>query len=127
LKKILVNNNSDTLGIVVSGLCLLHCLATPFLFMMFMGASKVDTGYSLFWKSLDILFLALSFLAIHRSIKTTSRSWIKYGFGLGWGALFIIVINEKISLFPLVEEIIYPVSLLLVGLHLYNMKYCKCT
>ncbi len=121
-----IRNNSDTLGIVASGLCLAHCLVTPFLFMAHTGTVILQDEHPSWWKSLDIIFLGLSFMAIRRSIKTTSKPKMKYAFWISWLLLFVIVINEKLSVFPLAEETIYIASLLLVVLHVYNLKYCQC-
>ncbi|GAA4272438.1 MerC domain-containing protein [Aquimarina gracilis] len=121
-----VRNNSDTLGIVASGLCLVHCLATPFLFMAHTGSILFQDEHPVWWKSLDIIFLGLSFIAIKRSSKISSKPKMKYAFGISWLLLFVIVINEKLSMFPLAEEAIYFASSLLVVLHVYNLKYCRC-
>ncbi|WP_281989680.1 MerC domain-containing protein [Aquimarina aggregata] len=118
--------HSDILGIIASSLCLIHCLFTPFLFIAHTGSVLYQDGYSVLWKSLDIVFLALSFIAIHRSTKTTTNPTIKYAFWTSWVLLLCIIVNEKLSLFPLFEEVIYIVSILLVGLHFYNKKYCGC-
>ncbi len=121
-----IRNNPDTLGIVASGLCLAHCLVTPFLFMAHTGSVIFQGEHPAWWKSLDIIFLGLSFIAIRKSIKTTSRPNIKYAFWISWLLLFVIVVNEKLTAFPLAEEAIYVVSILLVVLHVYNLKYCQC-
>ncbi|WP_271783219.1 MerC domain-containing protein [Aquimarina algiphila] len=126
MKILHIHSNSDTLGILASGLCLLHCLFTPFLFLAHTGSALFHEGYSFWWKSLDIIFLGLSFIAIRQSTKTTTNLKIKYAFWSTWLLLFIIILNEKLSIFPLPEEVIYVVSLSLVGLHFYNKKYCSC-
>jgi len=118
-----IRKNSDSWGIVASSLCLAHCLVTPFLFMAHTGAVVLHETHPIWWKSLDILFLGLSFVAIRRSVKITSEPKMKYAFWASWILLFIIIINEKLHMFPLAEEAIYVVSLLLVILHIYNLKY----
>lgn len=114
------------MGIVASSLCLAHCLATPFLFLAHSGSVMLQDANTIWWKSLDILFLALSFFAIRRSIKNSSKPKIKYAFWSSWGLLFFIIINEKLPMIALPEEIIYVGSVVLVGLHFYNLKYCQC-
>ncbi|MBP2830872.1 MerC domain-containing protein [Aquimarina sp. U1-2] len=110
---------------MASSLCLAHCLLTPFLFMAHSGSMLFHNEHPLWWKSLDIIFLGLSFLAVRKSSRTTSKSKMKYAFWISWLLLFIIVINEKLALFPLAEETIYLASSLLVILHVYNLKYCQ--
>ncbi len=122
----LVRNNSDTLGIIASSLCLVHCLVTPFLFLAHTGLIISEGTHPIWWKSLDFIFLGLSFMAIRRSSKTTSKPKMKYAFWKSWLLLFVIVINEKLSMFPIPEETIYLASSLLVVLHVYNLKYCQC-
>ncbi len=121
-----IRSNSDTLGIIASSLCLLHCLATPFLLLAHTGSTVFQDGYSVWWKLLDIIFLGLSFIAILQSTKTTTDSRIKYAFWSTWLLLLFIIMNEKLSILSLPEEVIYVVSVVLVGLHFYNKKYCRC-
>ncbi|WP_081740385.1 MerC domain-containing protein [Aquimarina pacifica] len=121
-----IRSNSDTLGIIASSLCLVHCIATPFLFLAHTGPALFEGGYSVWWKSLDFIFLGLSFIAIYRSTKTTISTRIKYAFWFAWLSLLLIVINEKLSIFYFPEEAIYVVSILLVGLHFYNKRNCHC-
>ncbi len=121
-----IRSNSDTLGIIASSLCLAHCLATPFLFLANTGSTLFQDGHSLWWKSLDIIFLGISFIAIRQTTKTTTNHRIKYAFWSAWTMLLFIIMNEKLSIIPLPEEVIYVVSLILVGLHFYNKKYCRC-
>lgn len=111
--------NSDTLGIIASSLCLIHCLVTPFLLI-------ASTASSTVWKSLDLIFLVLSFFAIKRSVETTSKQGMKYALWMGWVFLAIIIINEKLHLLHIPEAMIYVCSPILVGLHFYNLKYCQC-
>ncbi|WP_317193989.1 MerC domain-containing protein [Aquimarina mytili] len=121
-----IRSNSDTLGIMASSLCLAHCLLTPILFMAHTGSVLFQDEHPFWWKSLDIIFLGISFMAIRRSSKTTTKPKMKYAFWISWMLLFVIVMNEKLSMFPLAEETIYLASSLLVILHVYNLKYCQC-
>ncbi|MCK8521249.1 MerC domain-containing protein [Aquimarina sp. D1M17] len=121
-----IRNNSDTLGMIASTLCLAHCIATPFLFIAHSGTTILRDVHPTWWKTLDIIFLALSFMAIRKSAKTTAEPKMKYAFWISWSLLFIIIINEKLSILPIPEATIYLISSLLVGLHFYNQKYCQC-
>lgn len=128
LKLLDIQNNSDKLGMLASSLCLIHCIATPFLFLAHTASHAADHHVSkpLWWKSMDFIFLALSFIAVYRSTQTTSRPIMKYLFWSLWGILFASILNEKLELIHLGESIIYVVTLSLVALHFYNQKYCKC-
>lgn len=118
---------SDWLGILSSGLCLLHCLATPFLFIMYANVgAHGETVHPSWWGFLDVVFLVLSFIAVCWSIQNTSKTWVAYALGLAWLLLSFIVLNEKFELLPLAEEAIYFPTLSLIGLHIYNRRYCYC-
>ncbi|WP_298317574.1 MerC domain-containing protein [uncultured Aquimarina sp.] len=121
-----IRSNSDTLGIIASSLCLVHCLATPFLFLANTEFILSEGEHPFWWKSLDFIFLGLSFIAVYKTTQTTSNQKLKYAFWICWSLLFAIVLNEKLHLVHLVEEIIYVVAILLVSLHFYNQKYCRC-
>ena len=63
---------SDSLGVAASGLCLIHCIATPFLFAIQPLIVYAD-GAPIWWKSLDYFFLLISFFAVYQSAKNTSK------------------------------------------------------
>ncbi|MEM9077324.1 MAG: MerC domain-containing protein [Bacteroidota bacterium] len=121
-----VSIKSDWIGMLASGLCLIHCLATPFLFIANASIGVHGENHPAWWGVLDIVFLVLSFFAVYWSIRNTSRTWIKYGFGISWLILASVVLNEKFELFHIAEEAIYPPTLGLIFLHFYNRYYCRC-
>ncbi len=121
-----VSLKSDWIGMFASGLCLVHCLATPFLFIAQAGIGAHGDAHPSWWGFLDIVFLVLSFFAVYWSIRKTNQSWIKVGFGLIWLLLALIVMNEKFEIFHLPEVAIYPPTLGLIFLHFYNRQYCQC-
>lgn len=122
-----LRSKSDLIGAFASGLCLVHCLATPLLFIAQAGMVEVGEVHPQWWGLLDMVFLGISFIAIWWSAKTTSKKWIRNALWLSWAALSIVILNEKMSLFPLLEQAIYVPATALVFLHLYNRKYCNCT
>lgn len=123
----LLNQKSDILGVFSSSLCLTHCILTPFLFVLQSHSACCEATAPLWWKSIDYIFLVISFLAIYKSANQTSRKWMKYAFYGGWILLSLIILNEKVALVAIPEESIYLASLSLVGLHIYNSKYCQCS
>ncbi len=119
----------DLLGASASSLCLIHCLATPFLFVAEASVAHHHHGHGdtpLWWSVIDIVFIVISFFAVYFSSKTTSKNWVKYGLFASWALLTLIILNEKIEGVHLAEEWVYLPALSLVGLHLYNRKYCQC-
>ncbi|AWX45992.1 hypothetical protein HME9304_03024 [Flagellimonas maritima] len=117
---------SDTWGSFASSLCLVHCLATPFLFAAHTGHVQGHHSSPFWWGFLDILFIIISLLAVFWSVRNTSKYWMKFALWVSWIFLATVILNEKLELVLLAEEIIYVPSLALVVLHLYNRKYCQC-
>lgn len=120
-------NKPDTFGALASSLCLIHCIATPILFIA--QASSACCSSSVvpsWWQAIDYLFLIISFFAIHGSTQTTTKKYMKPALWLNWLVLFLVVVNEKLALIYLPETFIYTPALTLVALHLYNLKYCQC-
>ncbi len=126
-KSMILVQKSNVLGALSSGLCLIHCVFTPFLFVAKSHSMACCSSTPSWWGIIDYLFLIISFYAIHISAKTTSKTWMKYALWFCWVLLFFIILNEHLSLIYLVEESIYIPSLSLVFLHIYNHKYCQCT
>ncbi len=123
-----LKQKSDTLGALSSGLCLVHCAFTPFLFVIQSHAACCShEEVPFWWKSIDVLFLIISFFAIHKSVQTTSKKWMKHALWITWLSLSLIIVNEHFNWFFLAEETIYIPSLTLVFLHIYNSKYCQCS
>ena len=123
---ILAFKKPDGLGALASTLCMLHCLATPFLFIAQAGSAHCCDEAPVWWRTLDFLFLVISFVAIYRSTQTTTSGLIKPGLWISWLVLSFIIINEKIGWFHLPELLTYLSAATLVILHLYNLNYCQC-
>ena len=127
IKTFYLNRKSDILGSVASSLCLAHCLATPFLFVAHSGHVHGHHTHPFWWGILDMLFIGISLDAVYWSAKNTSKKWMRYALWFSWAFLSFVIINEKLGIFHLAEEIIYFPSIALVVLHLYNRKYCQCS
>lgn len=70
-------NKPDVFGAFASTLCLLHCIATPLLFIVHSCSIGGCSATPVWWKSIDYLFLVISFFAIYRSTQTTTSTFIK--------------------------------------------------
>ncbi|QTE23553.1 MerC domain-containing protein [Polaribacter cellanae] len=123
---IILKQKSDILGSFVSSLCLIHCIATPFIFVAQTGMNTCCATTPVWWSYIDIFFLVISFFAIYWSTKLTTVKWMKLSLWINWFLLFTVIINEKLALFYLPEVAIYIPALALVILHNYNRKYCTC-
>lgn len=126
-----VNTKSNLLGAVASGLCLIHCIATPLIFIAQATASHHhhhdhDHHAVGWWGSLDYIFLVISAIAVYYSAQNSSLRWMPLALYASWGILALLILNEKFHLMHLPHEAIYLPTLSLIGLHLYNRNYCDC-
>lgn len=121
-----ITSKSDMIGAMASSLCLVHCLATPFLFVAHAGLANHGENHPFWWGLLDVIFLVISFAAVWWTGKTTSKKWMRNSLWVSWTILALIVLNEKLSFLPILEEAIYAPTIALVFLHLYNRRYCHC-
>ena len=112
----------DNLGATFSSLCVIHCFATPFLFIT-QSYLLVVPGW---WQALNYLFLSISFFAIYKTSKNSSSQMVKTLLYLFWIILAMLLISEEFELFHLPEFITYITGLSLAGLHIYNKRYCQC-
>ena len=126
IKTIDFNAKSDIVGSAASTLCLAHCLATPLLFAAHTGHVHGHSSHPVWWGILDLLFIGISLMAVYWSTKNTSKRWMRYALWFSWVLLAFVILNEKLGMVHLIEEMIYVPSVALVGFHLYNRKYCQC-
>ncbi len=119
-------NKSDSLGALAGTLCMLHCFATPFLFVAMAGSADYSGEAPTWWVSINYAFLIISFFAVYRSVQTTSRSFMKPLFWVSWVVLSLVIVNEQFSWLELSEAVTYFAATFLVILHLYNRRYCHC-
>nr|WP_299382790.1 MerC domain-containing protein [Allomuricauda sp.] len=120
-----ITSKSDVIGATASALCLIHCLATPLLFVVQAGVMSAGESRPQWWGILDLVFLTISLFAIIWTNKTTTKKWVGNALWASWLLLAIVVLNEKISWVHLAEEAVYIPTVGLIFFHLYNRKYCK--
>ena len=82
-------------GSLASGLCLLHCAATPFLFVAHTSYTNSHNSHPFWWSFIDIFFVIVSFWAIYWSTKNSSKQWMKYALWSSWILLLGFILNEK--------------------------------
>ena len=122
----LIIKNSDYIGASPSGLCMLHCFATPLIFLSQSAAINISLDITFLWYSLNYMFLLISFIAIYYSVKNSSNFLVKVLLYLFWLLLSALIINEGLSIFPVPELYTYISAFSLSSLHIYNLKYCRC-
>lgn len=118
--------NNDIYGIIVCTLCVLHCFATPLIFLSVAASNDNNISPLLLWKDLDYLFLVMSLFIVYNSAKNTTKPIMKYILRISWLVLFLVISNEKIDVFHIPELVTYITSINLAVVHLYNYKYCRC-
>lgn len=116
----------DTFGALASTLCLIHCLLTPLLFLSQHSITDHHHAAPVWWKSLDIFFIGISFIAVYRSTQTSSKPMMKYFLWSSWILLAGLILNEKIGILEIPEYVMNISAITLAVLHIYNLKYCQC-
>ena len=87
---------SDVFGAMSSSLCLIHCLATPFLLVV-----------PFWWSNLNYIFIIVSLIAVYISAKNTSKKIMKVLLWIGFMLLSFCILNEELGFFHLPEFITY--------------------
>ena len=117
---------ADTVGAAASFLCMIHCVATPFLFVAQACASTCCSAAPTWWRAIDFAFLLVSAVAVLRAVKASSTPWLRWGLRAAWVALAAAILAENFAPALFSEWVKYPSAFSLIGLHLYNMKYGCC-
>lgn len=121
-----LRSKADTIGIISSSLCMIHCIATPLLFLAVACTDSCCADAPGWWRAIDYIFLVVSFAAIFYATKHSSKRWVKYALWAAWTLLLISCMSEAFETGWLPEWFIYMPALSIVALHIYNRKYCQC-
>ena len=92
----LTKNLSDKVGVFASITCMVHCAITPLIFIV--CSQSCCSQAPLWWRSLDYIFLVITFIAIIQTNKEQTLKIIKGLFWFSW-ALTFFIINESVMLF----------------------------
>jgi hypothetical protein len=122
----IIEINSDHIGVTASSLCMLHCFFTPLLFLSQATSVTFTQEIPFLWQSLNYLFLLISFLAIYYTAKNSSKLSVKVLLVSTWLILSSLIINEFFEITSIPELYTYAAATSLAGLHVYNLKYCRC-
>ncbi|MEO1012964.1 MAG: MerC domain-containing protein, partial [Bacteroidota bacterium] len=87
-----LKSKSDIIGIMASLLCLVHCLATPFLFVAQAGLIGLGKTHPQWWGVLDLAFLLASLIAVWWSSENSSKKWIRTVLWSSWILLVIVIL-----------------------------------
>ena len=116
----------DSIGSMASMLCLVHCLAAPFIFITQACTMSCCPGAPTWWQAIDYIFIVISFFAILKSTQTSSNKVVKIALWTTWFLFCISIINKTIGLLYIHQNFTYATGIMLAALHLYNLKYCQC-
>ena len=123
-----IDINSDYMGALASGLCIIHCIATPILFIaQTCSATKaccVDSP--MWWSAIDYIFIVITFFAVYQSGRNSSKNWVKYALMANWTLLTLLIVNQGLELVSISDNYKYAAALGLIGLHIYNLRHCQC-
>jgi len=124
--KISLTNRSDMLGALSSGLCMIHCLATPLLFLAQSNKATCSSLGPWWWHTIDYLFIIVAIISIRRSNQHTTLTWMPYALYTSWVLLTLVMVNDKTHFIQVSGFILYIPGCSLVLLHLYNRHSCQC-
>ena len=120
-------NHPDTVGAINSSLGVVHCFATPFLFLTQAQTSLVElSSVPLWWQLPNYVFIMVSFFAVKRTVKNSSNELVKSLLWVLWVLLSALILNEEFEIMHMPELLTYFAGISLASLHIYNLKYCQC-
>ena len=116
-----ITYKEDLIGASASFLCLVHCLATPFVFLIKSSAAVCCSETPTWWQAMDYIFLVVAFFAVvHVTNNHRSKEWMKFSLVVSWLGLLLVTLNSTYFLFHITIEMAYIPAISLVCLHLYN-------
>ena len=124
VKRLILSN--DSIGILASSLCLVHCLATPLIFIAKACSSFCCSEAPLWWQLIDYAFLVVCFFAIYSVSSQLNKIWLKTAFWASWLALLLVLLNHSFGMMSLNTWLFHLPSFMLITLHFYNMAKCRC-
>ena len=112
---------ADIIGASASLLCIIHCLATPFVFFIKTSSSLCCSETPTWWQSIDYIFLTVAFFAVVHILRNDrTKKWLKSLLVISWIGLLLVTLNATFFIFHISNLLAYTPAVLLVALHLYN-------
>lgn len=116
---------SDKIGVFASITCMVHCAITPLIFIANICTQSCCNQAPLWWRSLDYIFLIISFIAILQANREQELKKIKVLFWISWTLLAFFIIAESMDN-VISHHLKYIPALAIVCLHMYNIRTCRC-
>jgi hypothetical protein len=117
---------SDKVGVASNILCMLHCFATPFIFLSQTQTAHIGHDVPFAWQIINYFFITISGIAVYYSAKNSTNNTVKWLMVISLSILSILIISEGLHLMHLPEILTYLSASFLSVLHIYNLKYCTC-
>lgn len=119
-----LRDKSNEIGILSSTLCIIHCVATPFLLAVIPVSSAINGGA--WWGWLDLVFLAVSLLAVVKAVQQSRVTWIKISMVITFLLLTGFIFNERLEGIEFPFDMVYIPAFSLIVLHIVNRRHCQC-
>ena len=121
-----VRGTADILGIGLSVLCLIHCLAIPVFIAFAPVILKNLPGDDATHRALAVVIAFVGFLAFRSGYKLHRRRWLLWLFSLGLLLISVAAALGEEILTGYGEAAITVVGgILLVTAHLFNHSFCR--
>ena len=117
------SNSLDRLGIIAGSLCMIHCIMTPFFFIAKACSTVCCADAPIWWRLIDYIFLAISFIAIYFITNKKTLNWIKIAFWVSWFILLITTLNHTFLIFDFHKYSTYPPATAIIILHFYHLRF----
>ena len=118
---------SDKVGVASNILCMLHCFATPFIFLSQTQTAHISHDIPFAWQIINYFFITVSAIAVYYSTKNSTNNIVKFLMVVFWLILSFLIISEGLEILHLPEIFTYLSASFLSLLHIYNLNYCTCS
>ena len=118
---------SDKVGVASNILCMLHCFATPFIFLSQTQTAHISHDVPFAWQIINYFFITVSAIAVYYSAKNSTNNIVKFLMVVFWLILSFLIISEGLEILHLPEIFTYLSASFLSLLHIYNLNYCTCS
>jgi len=118
---------SDKVGVASNILCMLHCFATPFIFLSQTQTAHISHDVPFAWQIINYFFITVSAIAVYYSAKNSTNNIVKFLMVVFWLILSFLIISEGLEILHLPEILTYLSASFLSLLHIYNLNYCTCS
>jgi len=120
-----LRSHADLAGATASGICLVHCLLTPFLISLFPGLVPYLPGDAWFHRALAAGILLLGGAAFAPGYRLHRRKSLLALVGIGIALILAVAWSGESLPHPLELPLSVSGSLMLVAAHLLNRSFCR--